>query len=246
MKKFILVLICIAILLFFVAFNYLIWDRDKKANDIENLKWTNANNISNINYLTRQIETLQEEKKGLEENIVGLEDDIEYISSNLAAATLEIEDLESVITDKDDTIKVIKEQVDTDILYSVVDRWVAAMNAADLSTAHALQYGHAEAGTDHPALPEFELMYKDKLQKITITSAVLLENVENSGKELPEMFIYKVELNALFNPETTTEVMPGQLIVNGNNILLIQIDFDETMKEWFIGNMTIFEEPAQL
>lgn len=247
MKKFILVLICIAILLFFVAFNYLIWDRDKKAEDIENLKWTNANNISNINYLTRQIENLQEEKKALGENITVLEEDIESLNGDLEEASSEIEGLNSVIADKDATIKVIKDQVDSDFLYAIIERWAAAMNAEDLAAAHEMLYSHAEEGTKYFALSEFKLMYEGKLDEMTIVSAGLTEDedAEDNGGDLQKKYIFKVDISAVFSPEAATEVLPGQMIVNGDNSLLIKIDFDEALKEWFIVNMTRFEEPAQ-
>lgn len=245
MKKFILVLICIAILLFFVAFNYLIWDRDKKAEDIENLKWTNTNNISNINYLTRQIETLQEEKKVLEKKITDLEEDVKFINGNLADAQSETEELKTIIAGKDVTISVLKEQVDPDMLYSFIERWVVAMNDADFKTAHEIQYGHAKAGANYRTIQEFEMMYADKLQEITVVSAALIDNIDAKGKELPKMFIFEVELNAVFDPEAAAEVLPGQLIVNGQNKLLIKIDFDESANDWFMANMSIFVEPTQ-
>lgn len=245
MKKLILVLICIAILLFFVAFNYLIWDRDKKVNDIENLKWTNANNISNINYLTRQIETLQEEKKALDKNIAGLQEDIEKINGNLEDAAAEIEQMKTVIAGKEETIGILKDQADPDSIYSVIEKWVAAMNEADFGAAHEMQYSHPQAGKDYVALPEFQLMYADKLQEIQVVSAVLLENAAESGKELPKIFVFEVELNAAFNPETATESLPGQLIASGENKLRIKMDFDETTNEWFIADMYVFEEPVQ-
>lgn len=245
MKKFNLVLVCIAILLFFVAFNYLIWDRDKKTEDIDNLKWTNANNISNINYLTRQIEVLQQDKKVLEEKITGLEEDVKFITGNLADAQSETDGLKAIVAGKDKTISVLRAQADPDMLYSIIEQWVTAMNDSDFKTAHEIQFAHAAGSSDYLTLPEYELMYAGKLQEITVVSCTLIDNVAENGKELPKMFIFNAEMNAVFNPEAAAEVLPGQMIVNGTNKLLIKIDFDETAGTWFMADMSVFVEPAQ-
>ena len=54
MKKFVLVLVCTLIILFFVGFNYLLWDRENKVEDIRTLENTNENKDDLIAYLTSE------------------------------------------------------------------------------------------------------------------------------------------------------------------------------------------------
>lgn len=74
MKKFILVMISALLMVVFIAFNYLLWDRENKEKNIETLENSNASNNASINALGREISMLEEKNKSLETQAGELEE----------------------------------------------------------------------------------------------------------------------------------------------------------------------------
>lgn len=48
MKRFFLVMVCAILIAVFIAFNYLLWDRESKLAEIKNLESVNASYSANI------------------------------------------------------------------------------------------------------------------------------------------------------------------------------------------------------
>ena len=69
-----LVLVCTVIILFFVGFNYLLWDRESKAED-KTLEYTNESKDDYINYLTAERKRAEIENERLTSEIKELEND---------------------------------------------------------------------------------------------------------------------------------------------------------------------------
>ena len=78
-----LVLVCTLIILFFVGFNYLLWDRENKVEDIRTLENTNENKDDLIAYLTSERKRVENEKNKLDEEIKALEKKITDLNEQI-------------------------------------------------------------------------------------------------------------------------------------------------------------------
>ncbi|MDD4495199.1 MAG: hypothetical protein PHV32_12810, partial [Eubacteriales bacterium] len=156
MKKLALVLMCTLVLLFFIGFNYLVWDRENIFKNIED------NQVS-IEVLSRELNNqrnayraLQDEKDKLEENILELENSLETIVADN-------EQLAQQLQGKDESINVLKSQVDKTIPVQTIERWVKSINEGYYSEAYLLMHAHELAPDNAPSMKQFETLYKGKL-----------------------------------------------------------------------------------
>lgn len=66
MKKLVLVFVSALLLAVFIAFNYLLWEREGREEKLQQLESNNASNNASMNTLNHEIKTLEDDNSKLE------------------------------------------------------------------------------------------------------------------------------------------------------------------------------------
>jgi septal ring factor EnvC (AmiA/AmiB activator) len=135
MKKLVLAMVFILLMALFIAFNYLLWDRENRVKELSDLQSVNANKSADISVQNREIKSLEEENNNLQLKINQLESDKEQLTKGRNDLSVEKDSLNRVITGKNDLLNALKQISDVNELEQPVKKWVDAINASDYSTA---------------------------------------------------------------------------------------------------------------
>lgn len=228
MKKFLLILICLVVILFFVGFNYLLWDRENKQANIQDLQDTNEVKTDTIEILYRQIDNLDNANKALQSDINQLNNKIDSYENVIKAYTSRIEDLSSKILEKEKSISILKQQVDKDMLTNVVLAWVNALGNGDLETAYNLTYRNS----NNISYEEFYGDYRGTIVSIGVHS---LQEIVNEDETSKGEFLYSVVLDIELSENKKN--IENFEYVNGLNSRILVIDYNEEVDGWVIKDI---------
>lgn len=231
MKKFLLVLVCAVIILFFVGFNYLLWDRENKAADIKDLEYTNENKEDYINYMTDEKKIVENENKNLKKQIESLENAASDLNSQIESLRAVIRQKEADLKKSSELIEILKQQADRQMLAQKIQQYVELLNSRDYTQAYEMRYGHTLLYTFKPSLTSYSAGYKDKVAGIKIESLEYSEDPpEHSGGQ--HVFDAMLEVELKKNEDNGgCEFEPG---LNNRTFIL---GFDETVGEWVIADI---------
>lgn len=168
MKKLILGMVFVLLTALFIGFNYLLWDRESREKELENLENVNASNNANISAQKREISTLEEENNNLGEEIKRLEDDKEQLLQDKAALSSEKDKSEAVLQEKVNFINALKQYADINMLSEPVTKWVEALNQGKYEEAYELEYAAVLDKDRTVSLAEYTEAIKNTVKKIEI------------------------------------------------------------------------------
>ncbi|HPZ06264.1 MAG TPA: hypothetical protein PK423_09570, partial [Clostridiales bacterium] len=140
MKKFILVMVSALLIALFIAFNYLLWDRESKLAEIRNLESVNASYSASVSVHKREINTLEEEVKSLNNQITQYRDEIDTLLQERDQAISDRLQEEATLKAKVDFINVLKEHTDIQVLSRPVVLWAEAVNNGSFDEAFDIEY----------------------------------------------------------------------------------------------------------
>jgi hypothetical protein len=233
LKKFVLVLVCTVIILFFVGFNYLLWDRESKAEDIKTLEYTNESKDDYINYLTAERKRAEIENERLTSEIKELEKTIADLNEQIEIGLENENQLEIMLKEANDLIKILKGQADRQMLEGKVTEYVEFLANKDYGKAYNMRYGHQLGYGKPQSLSEFKAGYEGSIENI------IIEKVEHMGDYtgMPAgMHAVSAELNVQLKEET---VESGCEFVPGINVLVFVVGFDDKLKDWVIADIML-------
>jgi len=237
MKKFILVMVCTLLMTLLIAFNYLLWDRENKKKDIEDLEQSNVSNSVSINALGRNIKQLEDENRALNEKIELMEGNIKELDENISTLESEKNRLIRILEQKNTAINKLKEEVDLSILEAAVRKWVQAINSGDYETVYSLQTAGMNQSSGFFKVTDLENSYKNSIQSIKLKSIKF--DMEEIPVETPGGICFFVTLDVKKSGNADARKIQ---LEEGINEKLIAVDYDKEKNTWMISGIYSVEQ----
>lgn len=230
MKKFILVMVFVLLLALFIAFNYLLWDRESKTAEIKNLVSVNSSNDASISAQKREIAALVDEVSGLKDQIEQLERSNNQLQKDKETADAAIEQNEATLRERTDFINILKEHTDIGTLSKPIVSWAEALTQGNFEDAYNIEY----AGVPEKDRPVKLSAYIDQMtsavSKVEITE-VKLDKLRGAGNGEIYLFV-KFTVKLAENAET------HQLkFSDGENEMYVKVDYSKEEKAFIIASM---------
>jgi regulator of replication initiation timing len=228
MKKFILVMIFVLLTALFIAFNYLLWDRENKIAELKNLETANASYTTNINAQKREISSLEEEIDRLENQIKQLESDRDRLSEEKSTIQVEWAATRESLQERIDFINILKQYADINILSDPVVKWVEAINQGDFKQAYFLEYEGVEPADRAVRVEEYVEQMSSSIRRIEITQ-MKVDKLRGSGNG--DIFL-NVTLDVKLPEEPD---MKSLRFTEGVNEIYVKIDYSIPQKAFIIS-----------
>jgi FtsZ-binding cell division protein ZapB len=233
MKKFILVMVFALLIALFIAFNYLIWDRESNLAEIKNLQTINASYDASISVQKREINSLEEEVSSLRERIRQLEQENEQLLKDKDLAVDAWNQAEASLRGKIDFINVIKEYTDIQFLANPVILWAEAINSGNFQEAYQIEYESLPAGERTVSLAAYTERMKVSVTQIEITD-IRIDKLRGSGNG-------DIYLNIRFNVKLPEDVdIKNARFAEGENEMYVKVDYSKDKKAFIISSMNIY------
>ncbi|MGE5613970.1 MAG: hypothetical protein ACM3XR_06140 [Bacillota bacterium] len=230
MKKFILVMVFVCISALFIAFNYLLWDRESKIAEIKNLEYTNASNSASISVQKREINALESEIARLSEQINQLKSEKRQLDDEKNGLIANLNEKEKELSEKISFINIIKNHVNIDIISQPVVKWVEAMNNGNLEEAYELEYANVPANDRPVSLDAYIESMKDTIKRIDITD-IKVDKLRGAGNG-------EIYLDVGMDVKLADGVEQARFSA-GKNEIYVRIDYSGDKKEFVISALII-------
>ncbi len=239
MKKFVLIMVSALLMTIFIAFNYLLWERDGREKDIRTLQSHNENNAATINALGRDIKNLEADNK----NLTQKHEETEKLLETVRADNTRLRDENTKINEELYEIKHLvdrlKQDIDESIINAPVKKWVDSIDNAEYQTAFDLQYGYyVIAPEGSPGFGDFTAFYKKYIKDMKI------KTIELKLKDVPVNMTGRIIFEAVLDIrltddyKTALDVYTGLRYAEGPNKYYFMIEYDEVHKTWVIGGIS--------
>jgi len=227
MKKFVLFMLCVIMITVFVAFNYLLWERNANVEDLEKQKAAKSTDADIINKQYESARQLTKELNDAKENM-------ENVTTKNAELQQKIADLEGDLQRRDAFISGIKRYGKFDNLENVVKKWVQYINNKEYQNAYDLMSGEVLSKKGIQSLDDFIYYYTGAIKRIEIVRINFLwGDSENTDKE--EM-VFMVRLNIKKgNSADKTE------FIEGENTVYFKMEYSISRVEWIIKDIKFLQ-----
>lgn len=224
MKKLVLVLVSAVILTVFIAFNYLLWDRENKIRSFEYITDTKNSSIDN---LRTELNDLKEENDQLKAKLSEYEDLNRNMQLKIAEMDSSKTKTDKELAQKKAIIGKLVQQGDFSPLEESIKKWAESIEKDQYETAYNLQHGSQLSKVKNVTFEEFVKNYKNSFKSVKLKSVKLLteENRKNNNGSI----IYKAVLEV-----KKTDNSKAEDFKDGANERYFLIDFDSQKDEWII------------
>lgn len=231
MKKLVLAMVSILLMALFIAFNYLLWDRENRVKEMNKLELENAGNNTTMSSQLREIKSLEEDNNSLQIKISQLQEEQSRLNRSIDTLNKDAKDLESRLSSKTDMLNVLKGIGDIKVFEQPVKAWVEAINAGEYDKAYEYEFASIAANGTPPGALQYAENLKNTVKSISLKSAKI---DEDRGKGEGEIYL-DVELDVkLVNkdaPKGFTE---------GVNQRVVKLGYDASKKEFTIAQITVY------
>lgn len=234
MKKLALVMICTLLIVVFIAFNYLLWDRENKEKDIENLERLRTSSSTSIDTLGRKIKELEDENNFLKDRMNELETSNRLLEHEKKRLGQDKTDIENILDRKLEIIDVLKQHADLKPLEEIAVKWVENIDQSDYTAAYELmqkQSSNPEGFTD---VNDFTASYKNIVKNIKITSIELCTEGIPDNKRGDIIFKAELEVQLVNQRNSAPKVQLNE----GVNEVFFIFDYDKKTERWMIANIS--------
>jgi hypothetical protein len=232
MKKLALVLVCFLIIVVFVGFNYLLWERESREKDIEALRYSNENNDATINALGREIKSLEDENKKQEEKISELTESVSLLEASNASLLNDKNNLSSELSDRDSQILILKKFIDQKITRAPIEKWAELLTDKEYEAAYNLVYMHILNIGEPPGIEEFTASFSN------IVKSVSIESIQPVSEGIPagfdEQLVYEVLFKVILEKGAQAE---STIYPEGENKRYFFIAYDANLSSWVIAGI---------
>lgn len=181
MKKLILVMVFVLLTALFIAFNYLLWERESRENDLKSLQNLNASNSASINAQKREIENLNEENKSQREKIDQLGNEKDQLSQEIVSLQSQNENSNAALQERINFINTLKQYADIKALSEPVTRWVEALNQGKYEDAYTIEFAGTPLKDRRITLAAYSDQIKNTIRKIELTE-IKVDKIRGADK----------------------------------------------------------------
>ena len=231
MKKLVLVMVFVLLTAVFIAFNYLLWDRESREADLKDLAYQNANYKTDISAKTREIESLGKQIDNLENKIAQLESDKDQLALDKNGLAEQKNSVDAALRDKINYINTIKQFVDIKVLSEPLTLWADALNQGKYEDAYELEYAAVPSAERTVTLSEYTDEMQKTVKKIEINE-VKLDKLRGSSEG--EIFL-EVRLTVKLAEGADKN---NSRFSEGLNEKYVKIDYSVQEKAFMISSMS--------
>ncbi|HOA54801.1 MAG: hypothetical protein WAP56_02845 [Acetivibrionales bacterium] len=233
MKKFILVMVSALLIALFIAFNYLLWDRESKLAEIRNLESVNASYSASVSVHKREINTLEEEVKSLNNQITQYRDEIDKLLQERDQAISDRLQEEATLKAKVDFINVLKEHTDIQVLSRPVVLWAEAVNNGSFDEAFDIEYEGVPPRERTVSLSTYVEQMKATVERIEINE-IKVDRLRGYGTG-------DIYLNVRFSVRLVEDAdISSSRFSDGENEMYVKLDYSKDKKAFIISSMNIY------
>lgn len=233
MKKFILVIVFALLIALFIAFNYLLWDRESKLAEIRNLESVNASYSASVSVHKREINTLEEEVKSLNNQITQYRDEIDKLLQERDQAISDRLQEEATLKAKVDFINVLKEHTDIQVLSRPVVLWAEAVNNGSFDEAFDIEYEGVPPRERTVSLSTYVEQMKATVERIEINE-IKVDRLRGYGTG-------DIYLNVRFSVRLVEDAdISSSRFSDGENEMYVKLDYSKDKKAFIISSMNIY------
>ncbi|HEX2945104.1 MAG TPA: hypothetical protein VHT96_04040 [Clostridia bacterium] len=228
MKKFILVMVFVLLTALFVAFNYLLWDRESKVTELKDLENANAGNNATINSQKREIENLIDENNKLNERIDQLDKDNKQLGQESSNLALERDNKAAALDERIKFINNLKKFADLKVLADPIVKWADAINQGNFDQAYAIEYSGVPPKDRTVDLASYSEDMKKTIRKVEIID-MKIDPIRGSG-----------DGNVYLDVKLSVRLADGadmsvSRFVEGENSAYVRFDYSENQKAFVIS-----------
>jgi len=228
MKKLVLILVCTALLTFFIAFDYLLWDREKNTQSIQNLEDSIDSKDATIGALGREIKNLEDYNNQLSNKLKLMEEEKKAQEDKISLLEDSVLELQSQMEQKDKFISTLERFADFSPLESIILDWIAKINEGQYQEAYQLMKLKTNAG-DKPLSPdEFAGTWMNSVKTMELASLELSPDKARQEKGADILMLAGVNV-------VVPEEGRGSKLKEGLNKMYFGVSYDQEKKNWFIS-----------
>lgn len=232
MKKFILVMVFVLLTALFIAFNYLLWDRESKITELKNLEQEKASLNTSINAQKREINILEQEIGGLRDQLTQMEDETSRLIDEKNVLNSDLKKAKETLQGRIDFINVLKQHVDINTFSEPVTKWVEAVNQGNYEEAYDMEYEGVDIQDRSISLIAYAEQFKGTINRIDIAE-IKLDKLRGYGTG--EIYL-DVRLNVRL-AEAPKQKLPR--FTQGENDVYIKIDYSLVKKKFIISGIYV-------
>lgn len=180
MKKLVLVMVFVLLTAVFIAFNYLLWERESSQQTLKDLTYQNTNYKTDISTKTREIESLGNEINDLGNKITQLENEKAQLVQDKNGIVDQKNNSDAALRDKIDYFNTIKQYVDINIVSEPLTLWVDALNQGKYDAAYELEYAAVPSSNRSVTLDAYTEEMQKNIKKIEINE-IKIDKLRGSG-----------------------------------------------------------------
>lgn len=232
MKRLILVLVSTLLLAVFIAFNYLLWEREGREEKLRQLENNNASNSASMNTLNREIKNLEEENSNLEKDInelknlnLSLQSDVQKQKEDKATALNEV-------YSRNELIDVLKKLLNTSTFEEMMKKWVESIDLQKYEEAYKLEYGWKSSEEKKISLEEYTSQYKNTLKSLKFKS-LKIDTDQSTTASGEVSLILIVEAKLIDEADTSKSIF-----VNDENKKLVKLKLLNEKEGFVIESMS--------
>lgn len=230
MKKFILVMVFVLLTALFIAFNYLLWDRESKVAQLKSLENDKASYYASINAQKRETDALEEEVGILQDQLKQMETENNRLNEDKNELNTDWIKTRETLQERIDFINVLKQHADINVLSDPIVKWAQAVNESNYKEAYDLEY-EGVAAQDRPvSLVAYVEQLENTIGRIDIAE-VKLDMLRGSGTG--DIYLV-VRLNVKLAEEPKQQ---SPRFVQGDNEVYVRIDYSYSKKGFVISSI---------
>ena len=216
------------IIVVFVGFNYLLWERENREKDIKSLQDINASNSITINALNRQLENMENILKLRNDNISKLDDENSALKKDLERLNQDNIKTNKSVAHKSEVINYLYKNNQPELIEVPIKEWAEYIDAGDYESAYRTWYVTKE--DEKESLTDFTNKYENVIKSLKLKSIEFYsENVE----KLDEGDIF-------FVVELDVKLVDGYgrsdiLFSEGINKRIFALQYNSNEEKWHIS-----------
>lgn len=231
MKKLVLVMVFVLLTAVFIAFNYLLWDRESREADIKDLAYQNANYKTDISAKTREIDSLGNQIDSLGTKITQLENEKDQLTRDKNSLAEQKNSSDAALRSKINYFNTIKQYVDIKILSEPLTLWADALNQGKYEDAYESEYAAVPSDERSVTLNAYTEEMQKTIKKIEINE-VKIDKLRGSSEG--EIFL-DVRLTAKLAENADKN---NSRFSEGLNEKYVKIDYSAEKKAFIISSIS--------
>lgn len=231
MKKLVLVLISAVLLAVFIAFNYLLWEREGREEKLRELETNNASNNSTMNSLSREIKDLETENGSLTSSVDQLKNLNLSLQSEVQQLKQDRTDANNQVADRNALADALLHNVNPAVFEELMNKWVDSIESQKYDIAYKLEYGWKSNEDIKMSFEDYSADYKNNLKSLKIKSVKIDTDEKRSPKgQIGLIVVFDAKLND--NADTSKITF-----ADGENKKLVRLKFYSEKEGFVIENI---------